>query len=307
MISEELAWKIRRHGVEMCHRSGASHIGSVLSVTDILAVLYADFLHIRPEVPDWEGRDRLLLSKGHAAGALYACLAEVGFFPVEELMEFYQNGSRLMGHVSHHVPGVEFSTGSLGHGICAAVGMAIAAKQQRQASRIYAVVGDGECNEGTVWEAAQIGAFFRLDNLTVIVDHNKMQSLDTCEHTLLTGTLAEKWRAFGWDTTEVDGHDHEALRNALTRRVPGKPAVVIAHTVKGKGVPFMEHDVLWHYRFPHTGWEYDCAVAALHEIKPAGAADLYTPQGVGTPEMPEELDRALTLSATYHPAWRETP
>lgn len=306
MISEELAWKIRRHGVEMTSRSGASHIGAILSVADILGVLYADFLHFRPNQPDWPDRDRFVLSKGHAAAALYACLGELGFFPAEHLMTFYQNGSDLMGHASHHVPGVEFSTGSLGHGICAAVGMAIAAQQDKHPIRVYAVVGDGECNEGTVWEAAQLGAFFRLDNLTVIVDHNKMQSLDTCEKTLLTGTLAEKWRSFGWHTVEADGHVHGALHRALNDRVPGKPSAIIAHTVKGKGVPFMENDVLWHYRFPHPGWEYDCAVKALHQIKPAGAVDLYTPDGVEA-ELPEALDRDHTLSATHRPTWREIP
>ena len=303
MTSVELAWAIRRHGIEMTHRSGASHIGAIHSVADILAVLYADFLDIQPNQPDLPDRDRFVLSKGHAAGALYACLGELGFFPVAHLLDFYRNGSDLMGHVSHHVPGVEFSTGSLGHGICAAVGMAIAAKQDKRPIRVYAVVGDGECNEGTVWEAAQIAAFFRLDNLTVIVDHNKMQSLDTCEKTLLRGTLAEKWQAFRWHVTEADGHDHDALRRALNDRLPGKPSLVIAHTIKGKGVPFMENDVLWHYRFPHPGWEYDCAVNALHQIKPAGATDLYTPNGVEA-ELPGELDRDHTLSATHSPTWR---
>lgn len=304
MTSEELAWSIRRHGIQMTHYSGASHIGAILSVADILGVLYTDFLRIRPHQPNWPDRDRFVLSKGHAAAALYACLGELGFFPVANLMRFYQNGSDLMGHVSHHVPGVEFSTGSLGHGICAAVGMALAAKQDKRPIRVYAVVGDGECNEGTVWEAAQLGAFFCLDNLTVIVDHNKMQSLDTCEHTLLTGTLAEKWQAFHWHTVECDGHDHAALRRVLKDRAPGKPSVIIAHTVKGKGVPFMENDVLWHYRFPHGGWEYGCAVQALHQIKPAGAVDIYTPDGM-VAELPEALDRDHTLSATHRPTWRD--
>lgn len=304
MTSEELAWAIRRHGIQMTHCSGASHIGAILSVADILAVLYTDFLQIRPHQPDWPDRDRLVLSKGHAAAALYACLGELGFFPVEHLLTFYQNGSDLMGHGSHHVPGVEFSTGSLGHGICAAVGMALAAKQDKRPIRVCAVVGDGECNEGALWEAVQLGAFFHLDNLTVIVDHNKMQSLDTCENTLLTGTLAEKWRAFHWHTAECGGHDHGALRRALNGRVSGRPSVIIAHTVKGKGVPFMENDVLWHYRFPHPGWEYRCAVQALHRSKPAGAVDRYTPEGLEG-ELPGTLDREHTLSATYHPARRK--
>lgn len=308
MTSEELAWAIRRHGIEMTCRSGASHIGAILSVADILAVLYVHFLHVRPEMPDWPDRDRFVLSKGHAAAALYACLGEMGFFPVEELLNFYQNGSSFLGHASHHVPGVEFSTGSLGHGICAAVGMALAAKQDKRPIWVCAVVGDGECNEGTVWEAAQLGAFFHLDNLTVIVDHNKMQSLDTCEKTLLIGSLAEKWRSFGWHTVEVDGHDHNALRNALKDRIPGKPSLIIAHTVKGKGVPFMENDVLWHYRYPHEGWEYDWAVNALHQIKPAGAVDIYTPKGIHDPAVPDwKTVGNHTLSATHRPTWRDCP
>ena len=303
MESAALAWRIRRHSIELTHRAEASHIGSVLSVADILAVLYADILRFRPDQPQWPGRDRLILSKGHAALALYAALAEVGFFPTEALRSFYQNGSLLLGHASHHVPGVEFSTGSLGHGLGAAAGMALGAKLDGAENRIFAIVGDGECNEGSVWEAAQSAAFFRLDNLTVIVDHNHLQSLDTCENTMLTGTLAEKWRAFGWSVAELDGHDHDALRTALARSHPGRPLAIIAHTVKGKGVPFMENDVLWHYRFPHAGWEYDAAVAALHAVKPAGAADDYTPEGRKMPECPPILDSAL--SATYHPVWRD--
>lgn len=303
MNSEILAWQIRRHGVELTHRAQASHIGAVLSVADILAVLYADILHIRPGDPKWEGRDRFVLSKGHAALALYGALAERGFFGKEELLRFYQDGSPLLGHVSHHVTGVELSSGSLGHGIGAAVGMAMAAKLDGKSWRTFVVLGDGECNEGSVWEAAQTAAFFGLENLTVIVDHNHLQSLDRCENTMLTGTLAEKWRAFGWDAAEVDGHDHAALRAALSAPGTGKPKVLIAHTVKGKGVPFMENDVLWHYRFPHEGWEYDGAVAALHAVKPTGAVDIYTPDGVRAPDITGPSDH--TLSATYRPTWRE--
>ena len=306
MTSEQLAWKICRHDVEMTHTSGGSHIGGVLSVADIMAVLYTDILQYRPEEPKWDGRDRFILSKGHTGAALYICLAEKGFFPVEELKTYYLSGSRLSGHVSHKVPGVDLSTGSLGHGIGVAVGMAIAAKQDKKTHRVFTVLGDGECNEGSVWEAAQAAAHFGLDNLVAIVDHNHMQSMDYCERTLNSGPLAEKWRAFGWNVIELDGHDHDALRAALQRNDTGKPTVVVAHTVKGHRISFMEMDILWHYRFPHDGWEYEWAVAQLHRCKPAGVEDPYTPDGFADPRMPENEGELLsnhTTGETFKPTW----
>lgn len=306
MTSEQLAWKICRHDVEITHISGGSHIGAVLSMADIMAVLYADVLRYRPEEPKWEGRDRFVLSKGHAGAALYITLAELGFFPVEELLTYYQNGSRLSGHVSHKVPGVDASTGSLGHGIGLAVGMAIAAKQDRKTHRVFTVLGDGECNEGSVWESAQATANFQLDNLVAIVDHNHMQSLDFCERTLYSGSLADKWRSFGWNVIELNGHDHDALRAALTQKKAGQPTVIVAHTVKGNRIPFMEKDILWHYRFPHDGWEYDGAVNALHACKPEGIEDPYTPNGIENPVLPgpdADIYRDHTAGATYHPTW----
>ncbi len=306
MTSEQLSWKIRRHCVEMTHRSGGSHIGAVLSVADIVAVLYADILRYRPEQPKWDGRDRFILSKGHAGGAIYAALAECGFFPVEELMTYYQNNSRLSGHVSHKVPGIDVSTGSLGHGLGVAAGMAIAAKQDRKAHRVFAVLGDGECNEGSVWESAQAAVNFQLDNLVAIVDHNHMQSLDFCERTLNSAPMAEKWRGFGWNVIELNGHDHDALRKALQPSGGKCPTVIIAHTVKGHSVPFMERDILWHYRFPHDGWEYDGAVNALHSCKPEGVEDIYTPNGIENPVLPDEnadIYRDHTVGATYKPTW----
>ena len=306
MTGEQLAWRIRRHGVEMTHLSGSSHIGAILSVADILGVLYARVLRFRPEEPAWADRDRFVLSKGHAVAALYAALAECGFFPVEELLTHCAQGSRLCGHASYGVPGVEFSTGSLGHGLPVAVGMALAAKQDRKQHRIFAVLGDGECNEGSVWEAAQIAAHFGLNNLTAVIDCNAMQSLDFCDKTLHSGDMAPKWAAFGWEVREVDGHDCAALEAALKPSTTGKPLVVIARTVKGKGVGFMEQDILWHYRFPHSGWEYDGAVTALHAHKPVGVADPYTPEGIACPVQPEadaDIYRDHTLSATYAPTW----
>lgn len=306
--SEQLAWLIRRHGIEMTHLSGGSHIGAVLSAADILAVLYADILRYDPEDPKWDGRDRFIMSKGHAGAAVYAALAESGFFAPTELKTHYQNGSRLSGHVSHHLPGVDLSTGSLGHGLCAAAGMALAAKQDGKHHRVFAVLGDGECDEGSVWEAALFANQYRLENLVAIIDHNHMQSLDTCEKTLELEDFGAKWRAFGWNVIELNGHDHNALRSALTdtRSAGHKPTVVIANTVKGKGVSFMENDILWHYRFPHDGWEYDGAVTELHAAKPAGVEDPYTPDGIADPVKPgpdSDIGNDHTASAGWHPTY----
>lgn len=278
MTSEQLAWKIRRHGIEMTHLSGGSHIGSVLSVADILAVMYNDVLNVYPDKPNASERDRVILSKGHAGAAIYAALAEKGFFPVEELKTHYQNGSRLSGHVSHKgVPGVDFSTGSLGHGLPVGVGMAMAAKTDSNNYRVYVILGDGECDEGSVWEAALVANHYQLDNLVAVIDHNKMQSLDFCENTIKLNPFADKWRSFGWNVIDIDGHKHEELKKAFNeaKSVKGKPTVIIANTVKGKGVSFMENDILWHYRFPHDGWEYDNALEELHKSMPVGITDPY--------------------------------
>jgi len=308
MTSEQLAWLIRRHGIEMTHISGGSHIGAILSVADIIAVLYTDIMNFDPNQPKWDDRDRFILSKGHAGAAVYAALAESGFFEVKELATHYANGSRLSGHVSHHLPGVDFSTGSLGHGLSAAVGMAIAAKQDKKNHKIYVVIGDGECNEGSVWEAAQTAAHFKLDNLIVIIDNNKMQSLDFCDNTLNSGNLTEKWKAFGWNALTVDGHSHEELKSAFAVQTKAKPKVIVAETTKGKGVSFMESDILWHYRFPHSGWEYDTAVNELHAVKPNGVIDIYTPDGIKQPCSRDEIEctKKHVMSETYHPTWYDT-
>lgn len=314
MTSEQLAWLIRRHGIEMTHLSGGSHIGAVLSVADIIGVLYTEVMHVDPQLPDWEGRDRFILSKGHAGASIYAALAENGFFPPEELKTHYQNGSRLSGHVSHHLPGVDFSTGSLGHGLSAGAGMAYAAKKDGKRHRVFVVLGDGECNEGSVWEAALFANHFRLNNLIAIVDRNRMQSLDYSENTLEMGDFGAKWKAFGWNVIEADGNDHPALRHAFQKAEEfaddprHRPTVILANTTKGCGVSFMENDILWHYRFPHTGWEYDCAVNELHRAKPAGVEDPYTPHGVESPVQPTEEDRDPgdhTLTLTWHPRYPE--
>lgn len=308
MTSEQLAWKIRRHGVEMTHLSGGSHLASILSVADVMGKLYADVLRVDPKNPKDENRDRFILSKGHAGASVYAALAESGFFPVEELKTHYQNASRLSGHVSHHVPGVDLSTGSLGHGLPVAAGMAYAGLKNHKDYKVYAVLGDGECDEGSVWEAAMFAAHNDLKNLTAIVDHNMMQSMDYCEKTVALGNFEAKWEAFGWNVVSINGNDHAELDMAFNKQFDNeKPKVIIANTKKGYGIPFMEFDILWHYRFPHDGWEYDLAVNELHKIKPAGVEDPYTPNGVENPApVPPGADiyNDHTTSATWKPSWR---
>jgi transketolase len=312
--SEQLAWLIRRHGVEMTHLSGGSHLGAILSVADIVATLYTDVLHYDSKNPQWEGRDRFILSKGHAGASIYAALAESGFFPVEELKTHYQNGSRLSGHVSHHLPGVDFSTGSLGHGLGAAAGIAYALKKDGRKERSFVVLGDGECNEGSVWEAALFANHFRLNNLCAIVDHNHMQSLDFNENTLEIEDFASKWKAFGWNVIEINGNNHQELKAAFkqfeenSEKEPHKPTVIIANTIKGYGIPFMQNDILWHYRFPHDGWEYDMAVTELHKIKPEGCIDPYTPNGIENPVLPTDKDDIYndhTFSYTWNTSYPE--
>ena len=267
-----LAWLIRRNGLEMTHLSRGSHIGSVFSVAEIIAVLYASVLNVDPKEPKKPDRDRLILSKGHAGSAVYAALAETGFFPVEQLKTHYANGSILSGHVSHKgVPGVEVSTGSLGHGLGVGVGMALGAKMDGAQWRTYVVLGDGECDEGSVWEAALQAAQYRLDRLIAVIDYNHMQSLATVDETLRLEPFEQKWKDFGWNAMSVDGHDTDALMKAFdwAKENAGsrKPSVILAHTVKGKGVSFMENNILWHYRTPQ-GEEYDAALKELEAIRP---------------------------------------
>ena len=262
---DEFARRIRAHVIRMANRAGSSHVGSSLSMAEILAVLYGGVLRVSPDRPLDPLRDRLILSKGHAAAGLYAALAEAGFFPVEWLESFYVDGARLAGHATAgDIPGIEVSTGSLGHGLPIACGMAKAGKIDGAPYRVVALLSDGECDEGSTWEAALFAPHHRLDNLVAIVDYNKIQSLGHVAGVLGLEPFAEKWRAFGWSTREVDGHDAGALLEAL-EAVPfeaGKPSCVVAHTIKGKGVSFMEGELAWHYRTP-LGAEF---AAALHEL-----------------------------------------
>jgi transketolase len=253
---KSLAGRIRGHALRMVHRVKASHIGSCFSMADLLAVLYGGVLHVRPDQPDWPRRDRLLVSKGHAAAAVYAALAEAGFFPTSWLDTYCQDGTRLAGHVSHQgVPGVEVSSGSLGHGLSLGCGMALAGKVDTADYRVFVLLSDGECDEGSIWEAVLFAPHHRLDNLVALIDYNKIQSFGTVKEVLDLEPFADKWRAFGWSVVEVDGHDHGLLRYHLRTlpRQPGRPTAVIAHTVKGKGVSFMEGTLTWHYKSPGDG------------------------------------------------------
>lgn len=261
----ELARRIRKHCVLMTNRANASHIGSCLSVADILAVLYGKIMRFDPARPDWPDRDRFILSKGHGCAALYAALAESGFFPLEWLETYCQNDTHLAGHATHKgVPGVEVSTGSLGHGLSLAVGMALAAQRDGRLHRVFCVVSDGECDEGSTWEAALFAPHHKLRNLTVFVDYNKIQSLGHVKQVIDLDPLAAKWGAFGWATREVDGHDLRALEENLAQLPfdPERPSCIVAHTVKGKGVSFMEDKLQWHYTAP-KGDELAQALAEL--------------------------------------------
>jgi transketolase len=265
----ELAKRIRQHCIRMTGTANASHIGGALSAADLLAAVYGRALRYDPQRPDWPDRDRFIMSKGHACSALYAVLAESGYFPVERLETFYQNGSPLAGHVMHkNVPGVELSTGSLGHGLPVATGMAISAKRDGRPSRFFCLISDGECDEGSVWEAALFAPHHKLDNLIVIVDYNKIQSLGSVKEVIDLDPLPDKWRAFGWAVRELDGHDLPAIEAAVTQ-LPfeaGRPSCIVAHTVKGKGVSFMENKLLWHYRAP-LGDDMTKALAELEQAK----------------------------------------
>lgn len=265
MDTEKLALNIRKHAVMMTHLGKSAHIGSILSIADIVAVLYGKILRKRPQEPDWPDRDRFILSKGHAGAGVYAALAETGYFPADWLQRHCANGSKLCGHVSHiGIPGVEISTGSLGHGLSVGAGMAYAARLDGKGHRVFVLMSDGECDEGSNWEAVLFAAHHKLSNLIAIVDYNKIQSLAPVEETLGLEPFVEKWRAFEWDVREVDGHDHAALFGCLngTPADGDFPVCVIAHTVKGKGISFMENSVLWHYRTPQ-GEEFEAALAEL--------------------------------------------
>jgi transketolase len=249
----ERARRIRRTSLRMVHQARMGHPGGDLSCADILAVVYFHVLRLQPEAPRDPGRDRFVLSKGHASAALYATLSERGFFPPGDLDTYMRPLSRLNGHPDRNkVPGVEANTGPLGHGLPIAVGMAAAAKLDGARWRTFVLTGDGELQEGSNWEAIMTAAHLRLDNLTAIVDRNRLQQGDATERTVALEPLADRWHAFGWGVVEVDGHDVEALMKTFDAlpAVPARPTCIIAHTNKGRGVSFIEDRVEWHHRVP---------------------------------------------------------
>lgn len=248
-VAADLALAARHHIITMTSTAKASHVASALSVVDILSVLYAGTANISLENREDSDRDIVILSKGHSASALYSVLALQGFFPLDWLAQYCTNDAPLGGHVTFKgVPGVELSTGSLGHGLPYGLGIAMSRKKSGARGRVFVVMSDGECDEGTTWESAMIANHHQLDNLVVIVDRNKIQSLTFTEDTLKLEPFADKWIAFGWQTETVPGHDYELLAASLSAQ--RGPKCIIADTTKGKGVDFMENSVLWHYKPP---------------------------------------------------------
>ncbi|MFF9819232.1 transketolase [Streptomyces sp. NPDC014006] len=257
------ATAVREHVLRIGAGAIGTHVGGSLSATDILVALYFAVLRLRPEEPDWAGRDHFVLSKGHASAALYATLAERGFIAPSELDTYGSPSGRLMAHPTPAVPGVEFATGSLGHGLSLATGLALAARRAERPNRVFTLMGDGELQEGSVWEAAMAASHLELDNLTAVVDRNRLQISGPTEGRMGLEPLVDKWRAFGWQVAEVNGHDFSELVPALrSAPVPGRPAVLIAETVKGRGVRHLEHRKQSH--FAKLGEAaYERALAAL--------------------------------------------
>lgn len=265
--AQVLARKARAHAVRMVSRAKASHIGTCLSMADMLGVLYGGgVLRVRPDEPHWPERDRFILSKGHGAAILYAILAERGFIGTDELATYCAPGSRLLGHANHHVPGIELSTGSLGHGLPVACGLALAGKRGGSGYRVFVILSDGELDEGSNWEAILFAAHHKLHNLTVLVDWNKIQSFGRVSEVLNLDPLPAKWQAFGWNVLDVDGHNHQQLIESLQAGADseGRPTVLLCNTVKGKGVSFMQDELAWHYKSPNE----EQLRQALAELEP---------------------------------------
>lgn len=263
---KDQARRIRRHIITMSGRANASHTGSALSAVEVVTALYFKIMNIDPKRPTWPERDRFILSKGHAGAVLYAVLSERGYFSTKQLDTFCLDDSVLTTHpFLGGVPGVEATTGSLGHGLPVGVGMALAARMDKKQYHTYVMVSDGECDEGSVWEAILFAGFHGLGALTLIIDYNKIQSYGRTKDVLDLEPLVEKFLAFRWHVQEIDGHDFDAIENAFTvaKSVKDKPHCIIAHTVKGRGISYMEDKLEWHYRSP-TG---ELGVQALKELE----------------------------------------
>jgi transketolase len=240
---------VRRDIVTEVHFGGSGHVGGCLSCVEILVALYFEIMRLRPEQPDWPGRDRFVLSKGHAAPTLYAVMAERGYFPVHELKTFTQSGTRLQKHVDmHRIPGIDVSSGSLGQGLSISIGMALADRIDRKDRWVYCVIGDGESQEGQIWEAAMAAAQFKIDRLILYLDHNRMQVDGFLKDIIEVEPVDEKWRSFNWHVQQIDGHSIEQIlaASAIARATPAKPHIVICDTVKGKGISYMENKIEWH-------------------------------------------------------------
>lgn len=266
IIIAEKAKEIRREIIKMLGEAKSGHPGGSLSAADIIAALYYKEMKNDPSRPDWEDRDRFILSKGHAAPVLYSALAIKGYFDIDILKTLRKTGSILQGHPDmRKVPGVEMSTGSLGQGFSAAVGMALSFKLYNKSNRVYALLGDGECQEGIIWEAAMAAAHYDLDNLVAILDNNGLQIDGKCSEVMCLGSLANKWHAFGFHVISIDGHNIEEIVNALdeARTVKGRPTLILAKTIKGKGVSFMEDKAEWHGSAPNM----EQVELALEELK----------------------------------------
>ena len=270
---EHIAARVRCDIIQMIHEANAGHPGGSLSATDILTALYFRVMTIDPTRPDWPDRDRFILSKGHACPVWYAALAERGYFDKRHLSTLRKLGSILQGHPDmHKTPGVDMTAGSLGQGCCAGLGMALAARVNKRSYHVWVVIGDGEMQEGSVWEMAMAAAGFKVDNLTVILDRNRIQNDDFVDKVMPVGLVAEKWQAFGWHVIEIDGHNMSQVVEALqtARTVPGQPTIIVANTVKGKGVSFMENNPAWHGRAPNAAE----AQQALREICSAAGMEV---------------------------------
>ncbi len=250
--SIDFAKNIRKIILKMVFEAKASHVGGALSMADILAVLYNGIINVDPKNPKWKDRDIFLLSKGHAGTGLYATLALRGFFPMAELDSYSKNDSRFLSHANFEVPGVELSTGSLGHALSVGCGFALSFKRNNNQRKVYCLLSDGEMDEGSNWEALLFAPHHRLNNLIAIVDNNKIQSFGTTKEVLDLGSLSDKFKSFRWNVIEIDGHDHGQLLDAFNKanEEKNRPSIIIANTIKGKGVDFMENQLLWHYRSP---------------------------------------------------------